>query len=600
MICFWRYFLRFGGRDARRHGHARTAIAPLRALAIACFLLQALSQSRAGTLNGSFAPVPAGSVVDLTAEGAIDWVHWGLFSESALIRKAGVPPQISDLEAEGSNVDVFQYSDNNNGYSWSDGTPVAAATNTTTGVWAFGRRQEGSGFQLSVPADQTTRTLRVYVGVFAGVGRFSAFLTDMSAPAYVEMTLTNVANGPGRAYVFEYAADSPGQELILRWTLAVPLNEIGNVTLQAATLTAPFANNPPVVDLIAPTNNSSFSAGSGAVLSANAFDVDGEVSLVEFWDDFTKLGESVARPFNFSWTNVPAGLHSVTAKAIDILGATRSSAPVELFVNASGGRMFARRDLPASAVDLSAEGTLDWAHWGYDSPTSFNHKAEGASQIPNVVVIGTNMPQRYDNNLTGFSWTNGIPVTNAANITAGIFVRGFTNGFELAVPAETTLRRLKVYAGLYGARGNFQAFLTDFSAPVYADTSVVNPFGDSYSVYTIDYAAAAPGQSLVIRYRSSFVFDMDFGNVTLPAATLQELPSVFLMNPVWRGDGLTFSFATRLGAMYAVEHSDPLTADWAVVTNVVGTGETANVTSLSSGAEQGYYRVRTETGLNPQ
>lgn len=258
--------------------------------------------------------------------------------------------------------------------------------------------------------------------------------------------------------------------------------------------------------------------------------------------------------------------------------------------------MIGRRDIPASAVDLSVEGTLDWVHWGYDSATNFNRKADGPSQIANVVVLGTNMLQRYNNNFTAFSWSNGIPVTAATNTTAGIFVTGYTNGFELFVPAETTLRRLKVYAGLYGARGNFQAFLSDFSAPVYTDTSVVNMFGDSYSVYTIDYAAATPGQTLIVRYRSGFVFDMKFGNVTLAAATLQELASVFLVNPVLGIEGFSFSFATRAGTNYAVEYSADLATDWTAITNMVGTGDMANVTH-SSAAGQGYYRVRTETGL---
>jgi hypothetical protein len=49
------------------------------------------------SLAGSFNSVPAGSAVNLTAEGEADWVHWGLFTETSLDRKAGVVPQISDF-----------------------------------------------------------------------------------------------------------------------------------------------------------------------------------------------------------------------------------------------------------------------------------------------------------------------------------------------------------------------------------------------------------------------------------------------------------------------------------------------------------------------
>jgi hypothetical protein len=45
----------------------------------------------AGTLSVTFNEVPEGSVVDLTSEGKIDWVHWGLHTDSTLNRKAGWP-----------------------------------------------------------------------------------------------------------------------------------------------------------------------------------------------------------------------------------------------------------------------------------------------------------------------------------------------------------------------------------------------------------------------------------------------------------------------------------------------------------------------------
>ena len=49
------------------------------------------------TLTGTFTPVPRYTNVDLTAEGRLDWVHWGLITDSSLDRKAGVTPQIPDF-----------------------------------------------------------------------------------------------------------------------------------------------------------------------------------------------------------------------------------------------------------------------------------------------------------------------------------------------------------------------------------------------------------------------------------------------------------------------------------------------------------------------
>src|SRR5881396_3931880 len=150
-------------------------------------------------LSGTFASITPGSDINLTSEGKIDWVHWGLYTVNSLDRKAGVPAQISDFTAlddtNGSSF-VFQFADNENGYSWSDGTPNAVVTGTTTGVWAYRIPATGAGFQITVPADTATRTLQVYVGAFSARGRFEAYLSDDSAPGYVDTSLFNHSNGP--------------------------------------------------------------------------------------------------------------------------------------------------------------------------------------------------------------------------------------------------------------------------------------------------------------------------------------------------------------------------------------------------------------------
>src|SRR5262245_8642359 len=121
----------------------------------------------AGTLSVAFDSVPQGSIVDLTSEGKIDWVHWGLHTDSSLHRKAGVTPLIADFvrqDASNGFSYIYQYADNYNGYSWSDGFPETAVTNTPTGVWAYGTPAVGSGFLFTAPADTTLRRLQVYVG----------------------------------------------------------------------------------------------------------------------------------------------------------------------------------------------------------------------------------------------------------------------------------------------------------------------------------------------------------------------------------------------------------------------------------------------------
>src|SRR5258706_1805967 len=203
--------------------------------------------SQARILTGSYNAVPSGSNVNLTAAGPIDWVQWGLYTESSLDRKDGVVPVINDfplLDASNGYAYVYQYGDNYNGYSWSDGTPTPSANYTTTGVWAYGVPAVGSGFEFTVPAGTNSRMLKVFVGSFAAQGEFEASLSANSASPYVEATLVNMRNGPGRVYSITYAADSPGQTLTIRWRLVGTRGADGNVTLQAAALSAAGANNP--------------------------------------------------------------------------------------------------------------------------------------------------------------------------------------------------------------------------------------------------------------------------------------------------------------------------------------------------------------------
>src|SRR3989442_3507740 len=233
-------------------------------------LVATSSSAGAASLTGSFTSIPQGASVNLTVEGPIDWVHWGLYTESSLDRKAGVTPLISDFTivyATNAYAYAYQFADNYNDYSWSDGTPTASVTNTTTGVWAYGVPTRGSGFQFTVPADTTLRTLKVYVGAFAARGNFEASLSDNSASAYSDIILDNMGNGPSGVYSISYAAQSAGQSLTIKWTLTMQHRPDANVTLQAAALSAPGANNPPIVAITSPSDNANFSAGSNITIN---------------------------------------------------------------------------------------------------------------------------------------------------------------------------------------------------------------------------------------------------------------------------------------------------------------------------------------------
>ena len=560
-------------------------------------LLFAFSQGMAATLIGGFVRLPKGTNVNLTTAGAIDWVHWGLHTETSLDRKANVTPQINDWEMLGMTngfLHVYQYSDNPNGYSWSDGTPNASVTNTTTGVYAYGFPSYGAGFELTVPSDTTLKTLKVFVGVFSASAQFEASLSD-STSSYVDSSMQAIRGTSNAVYIIQFASDSPGQILTIRYTTIQTFVNTGNTTLQSAALTAAGADNPPAVSITSPALNSKYTNPTNIIVAADAQDFDGSVSRVEFYDNGEKIGEDATSPYSINWSP-QVGYHSLTAIATDNEGVSVSSPPVDIFVNGFGGSLTGSTIKPPNPVNLTLEGTIDWGHWGLMSSNDFTHKAGVTQQISNLLVIGSAPLQRYTNNLTRFSWSDGTPVTTVTNTRTGIFVYRLGSGFELEAPADTTPRRLKVYAGLYGARGNLQAYLSDFSAPAYTDTAVSTLYEDTNVVFTIDYAAASSDQQLIVRYRSLELYDFDFGNVTLQAATLSSTTNVvapiWILDPQRNGNEFRFSFDTQAGKGYRAQFNqsfDPTM--WQTFTNLTGNGNRVTITNRLNGSPDRFYRV---------
>ncbi|MFY0654715.1 MAG: discoidin domain-containing protein [Cyclobacteriaceae bacterium] len=76
-------------------------------------------------------------------------------------------------------------------------------------------------------------------------------------------------------------------------------------------------NTDPVVSITSPSNNSSFTGGAEITITASASDLDGEITVVEFYDGETKIGEDNTEPYSLVWTGTSIGEHELTAKATD-------------------------------------------------------------------------------------------------------------------------------------------------------------------------------------------------------------------------------------------------------------------------------------------
>lgn len=85
-------------------------------------------------------------------------------------------------------------------------------------------------------------------------------------------------------------------------------------------------NQAPVVSFVKPTSTTSlFLAPATVNIIANAADTDGVITLVEFYNGSTKLGQATAAPYSYSWSGVAAGTYTLTAKATDDRGGVTST-----------------------------------------------------------------------------------------------------------------------------------------------------------------------------------------------------------------------------------------------------------------------------------
>lgn len=85
-------------------------------------------------------------------------------------------------------------------------------------------------------------------------------------------------------------------------------------------------NQPPSVSMTVPTDGATYTAPANISLSAIASDPDGKISRVEFYAGTTLLGKVASSPYEYTWTDVSAGVYAITAVARDQRGATTTSA----------------------------------------------------------------------------------------------------------------------------------------------------------------------------------------------------------------------------------------------------------------------------------
>ncbi|WP_433290688.1 hypothetical protein ACQP2F_23535 [Actinoplanes sp. CA-030573] len=181
--------------------------------------------------NGAIA-LTAGAVpglVDLTAEGRRDWVHWGEDGTFSLERRKDGGFAI----LEGTpTAPRFRHALSPQRFAWTGGDPVDHSDGTPTGIRTCGA---GNAFTISAPAATGNRTLRLYLGVVSAKGTLRASLSAGSATASATF---EQRDGSFHSVVYTLTYRAPKTARInLTWTTTQAFGDgCGGVALEAATL----------------------------------------------------------------------------------------------------------------------------------------------------------------------------------------------------------------------------------------------------------------------------------------------------------------------------------------------------------------------------
>jgi len=173
---------------------------------------------------------------------------------------------------------------------------------------------------------------------------------------------------------------------------------------------------------------------------------------------------------------------------------------------------------PTGTQNLTAQGNSDWAHWGLNSSTSFDHKTGVTSQISNYTVVNGEAGQvaSFSGSPVNYTWTDGIPNRTATATNTGVYISGQNRGLQIRVPADATPRQLTVFMGVFATQARITVHLSDNGAADNVDTSFASS-GSQAGAFTVRYTAASPGQSLTV----TILQNTSGGNVNLQSTTLQ-------------------------------------------------------------------------------
>ena len=141
---------------------------------------------------------------------------------------------------------------------------------------------------------------------------------------------TKLGEDASAPYSFTWISPPSGN-----YTLTAVVTDDSNLSTTSSLISIQVidaSNTPPIVDLTAPFDGDTYTIGEDVSITAVASDTDGSISLVEFYQGSTKLGEDASAPYNLTWISPSTGNYTLTAVATDDNGSSVTSSAVAITV----------------------------------------------------------------------------------------------------------------------------------------------------------------------------------------------------------------------------------------------------------------------------
>ncbi len=152
--------------------------------------------------------------------------------------------------------------------------------------------------------------------------------------------------------------------------------QVGAIVFKATT-TVP-ANQSPQVSISSPTKSTAFIAPATITIDANASDIDGTVTRVEFFNGTVKLGEKTMAPWSFTWKEVPEGSYHLTAAATDNSNARTVSDPVTVVVEKSAASV---NHMPTVSI------ATPWNNQSFNLPSAISITANAVDPDGTITMV---------------------------------------------------------------------------------------------------------------------------------------------------------------------------------------------------------------------